>query len=360
MKRPIFLFFLLFFVSLNLLSEISLTNEILLKRVLGIIEETYIKEVNSKELLKAALKGVASATGEETCYLEKEQYDELLKYENNEYILPFYYTKSEGFARIISIISPMKEVQRGDIFRSINGKSLFDLSYIETKLLVGKEKEKEVDASFLKKDTLKEFREKIRLIKPVPPEIVKIDEKRCVLKISSLEANFDESIKERIKNFEFCVIDLRNCASDRIDRAILWSGFLVGEGVFYVSKKGGREEIGYKGENILKDKKCFVLVNKGTARGGEVLTLALKKKFKIVGEETFGFSAMHKFIELSNGDRLRILTGYFLDENGIELKYQPIKPDITLEKVDEITSVESFKKLIEIIDIKGEKIENTK
>lgn len=341
-------FSFLAFLSIKPVCEIADDNWLLFKQVYTLIKETYVEDKQSGEIIIGALKGLAKATGPESGYISKEKYSQVENLNKMKFQLPFYITKEDGFARVISSFGGKDfGVESGDILKSVEGKSIFDLNYPETMIEIKKDKEIEMNSSFMKKGTLKVFEKKIKTGSYYSPEIVNLDENTIALQIPCLESETPVDLKESLKKFSKIIVDLRCCASDDYESALRWAGFLFGKGEVKYLVKSGEKKLEYEGEGILSKSKCYILVDSTTARGGEVLAVAGGKIFQIVGEETFGFAAKHQVLTLKNGDKLIILEGYFLDKNGEEIKDKPIKPDVLIEN---LTAKRDQKSYIEILN----------
>lgn len=321
-------------IAFNSLGEITDENWLLFNQIFSLVKDTYVEDKKSSEIIAGALQGLAKATGPESGYLTKEKYSLIHEREKMEYQIPFYVTKEDGFARIIAPFSGRDfGVESGDILKSINGKSIFDLSYPETISEMKRDKEIEVTCAFMKKGTLKVFEKTIKTSRYNPPVILKIDEKTAVIQLPCLESPEPTSLKDSLKNFSTVILDLRFCASGDVESALRWAGVLFGKGELRSSSKSGEQKIEFDGEGILSKTRCFILTDETTARGGEVLALAGAQKSEIIGGETFGFAAQHMTLTLKNGDKLVILKGYFLDKNGEEIKDKPIQPNIQLKNL---------------------------
>lgn len=335
------------FSSFKINGEIEDENWLLFRQVYSLVKESYVEDKKSDEMILGALKGLAKATGPECGYISKENYLRYQEVKKMEYQLPFYITKEDGFAKIVSPFSEkIFDIEEGDILKNVEGITIFDLSYPETLIEIKSEKEIELNCSFIKKGTLKVFEKKIKTTKYQEPLILKVDEKTCVLQLPCLEYKIPENLKENVNSYSKIILDLRFCASDDIESALIWAGFLFGKGELKISSKGGLKNINYDGEGIFLKKQCFILVDSTTARGGEVLTLAGSHNFKIAGINTFGFAAKHQTLTLKNGDKMIVLEGYFLNKEGEELKDKSITPDIKIENLSKERNIKFYSELL--------------
>jgi carboxyl-terminal processing protease len=313
--------------------QVSNENWELFRQVYSLVLDTYVEPKSPDELITGALEGLAAATGPECGYIPKNKMAETDLAGKSDFFLPLYITKDGGFANVISTFpGEDKEIEPGDLLRFINGKSVFDMNYPQMMVALKGAGGEEATCGFIKKGTFKPFEKKLTVKKAVMPVLHDFKEKGLAVEIPCIEAEFDQSVKDKMaKASGRVVIDLRGCASSDEKRAVVLAGMLFGAGNLKFASKNGNSDIPFSGEGILKDKDVVVIVDKTTARSGEVLALASAKNGPLIGEETFGFSAMHETVALKNGDGLVILTGYFLDKEGKEVKDNPLKPDFIFD-----------------------------
>ncbi|HNQ78709.1 MAG TPA: S41 family peptidase [Acidobacteriota bacterium] len=309
----------------------------LFKDVYSLILDTYVEPKTPEQLLAGALQGLAGATGPECGYIPGSKLEEAEAAEKNRCYLPLYITKDGGFASVIApFLGEDGEIEQGDLLRFINGKSVFDMNFPQLiSAMKGKEGE-QVSCGFIKKDTFKPYEKKLAIRKPVPPVFHELKEKGAAVEIPCLEAEIEKTLLDKISGTRGrLVIDLRGCASADEERAVAVAGMLFGKGTLKLSTKNGMRDISYSGEGAASGKKVTVVIDNTTARGGELLALAAKSSGGyLIGGETYGFCAMHEKVTLKNGDALVILTGYFLDGEGKEIKDNPLKPDKTFDISD--------------------------
>jgi carboxyl-terminal processing protease len=347
-KVKIFFSILVIF-TVSIFAQMSYENWELFKEVYSLVKNTYIDEKSSDQIIVGALKGLANATGAESGYIPKEKVEEFEKIANLNYQIPFYITKDEGFARIMSVFGENGTgVEPGDYLRIIDGNSAFDMSYPDLQRMIKSDEEKEFKCEFLKKGTLKKYAKTIKSVKYEEPKLFTLPKNQKVLQIRCLESDISPKLKEELeKTTSPIIVDLRNCASDNIEKTLKWCGFLFGKGEVKCSAKGGYRSLQFEGEGVLSSKKCALLVDKTTARGGEILSMVGSAKFPLIGENTFGFASQHEKLILKNGDALVILIGYFLNKNGEEVKEKPLKPDFVIDKMDEKNSEKIYSEVVE-------------
>jgi C-terminal processing protease CtpA/Prc len=323
--------------------KVSEDNWELFKQVFSLVLDTYVEPKTSDELIAGAFEGLAISTGPECGYIPKSKIAEIEQAKKSEGFLPLYITKDGGFANVIAPFSGEdKEIESGDMLRFINGKSVFDMNYPQLIVALKGSAGEEVTCGFIKKGTFKPFEKKLVKKKAIQPVFHELKGGGSVLEIPCIEAEWDDTLKDKVaKAAGKIIVDLRGCASSDTGRAAYLSGLLFGAGALRFDSKDGETKIPFDGAGLLKGREVITVVDKTTARGGEMLALAASDKGPVIGEETYGFSALHETLTLKNGDALVILTGYFLGKDGKEIKSSPVKPD-TLYDVSERSRKDDF------------------
>jgi len=336
--------------------RVSSDNWDLFRDVYSLVIDSYVEPKSPDQLVAGALEGLAAATGPECGYIPKAKLPETEAAEKSGAYLPLYITKDGGFANVICPFrGEDREIEPGDMLRFINGKSVFDMNFPQLIASMRGKDGETVTCGFIKKESFKPYEKKLTVKRPLPPAVRDFREKGAVIEIPCLEAEFDQQFKEKVAMTSGGIIlDLRGCASPGEERALAVAGILFGGGSLKVAARNGTVEMPFSGEGLLKDRKLLVIMDKTTARGGEVLALASGKNAVTAGAETFGFAALHEKVMLKNGDALVILTGYFLDRNGKEMKGNPLKPDLPFDVSDTSGKDDFYLKILEKNFAKGE------
>ncbi|MBI2263351.1 S41 family peptidase [Candidatus Berkelbacteria bacterium] len=148
----------------------------------------------------------------------------------------------------------------------------------------------------------------------------------------------DEILAKKSKGL---VLDLRNNPGGYLDGAVDLASLFLEDKV--VVKEEGRsnqdikEEIKTTSRPRLKDIKLVVLVNKGSASASEIVAGALQdySRAKLLGETTFGKGTVQDLEELEGGASLRLTVAKWLTPNGKSINKEGIKPDIFVEEKEE-------------------------
>jgi len=135
------------------------------------------------------------------------------------------------------------------------------------------------------------------------------------------------------------ILDLRNNARGNLEQAVHTASLFLGDGVV-VSTRGRQiapEEFhrGSKRDKIVtKPLPTVILMDKGTARGAEILAGALRHHSQglLLGEKTFGLCGLTKVMPLQDGSALVMTVAYCYTPGGRKITGSGLKPDIEGKK----------------------------
>jgi C-terminal processing protease CtpA/Prc len=305
----------------------------LFRRVFGLVLRDYVEPKTPQEVILGALKGAAASAGPECAYVPPE---EVAAYRNASKPgagLPLYVTKESDFARVISAYpGTVPAAKPGDLLRFVGDRSTYDMTFPQVlAALRGKAGEK-VRCIFIHSDSWQSTTVSLAFQPPAPPAWTPLGTGGC-LAVPCLEAPLAADVAKALRASRGpVVVDLRSCASGDVAAALRWAGDLLGktEGP---PRKGPTEtkRDALAGEGLLAGRSIRVLVDGGTARGGEVLAAALVQAGALLlGSPTFGWAPYPEDLPLENGGLLRLNTSFFLGPDGEALKDHPMEPAVGL------------------------------
>ena len=118
------------------------------------------------------------------------------------------------------------------------------------------------------------------------------------------------------------ILDLRNNPGGLLTAAVDVSSFFLGEGKLIVYTQGrraeNRQDFRASSKAQYADLPVVVLVNGGSASGSEIVTGALQdhKRAVVVGEKTFGKASVQSVIPLADGSGLRLTVAKYYTPAG--------------------------------------------
>jgi len=354
----------------------------------SIIRNDYVSQVNSKDLIYGALKGMLMSLDSHSQFMEPEAFNEMkVETEGKFGGLGIEVTLKEG---ILTIISPVEDtpafkagLKPNDKIVKIDGKSTRDVTLDDAVKKLRGEPGTSIVLTILREDE-KKFLDitvvrgiiEIKSIK----EAVILEDKIGYVKLVEFQENTPKDLAKalatlRAKGMDSLILDLRNNPGGLLETSVKVSEMFLPQGKVIVSTKGrvkdqntvyksnyGRPYLGFP---------FVVLVNEGSASASEIVAGALKdnKRSVIVGAKTFGKGSVQTVIPLSDGSALRLTTAEYFTPDGSAINNKGIIPDVVVAGAREIKgrSTEEQrlieeelveKEIFERQELKGEGVEN--
>jgi carboxyl-terminal processing protease len=291
------------------------------------------------------------SAGPEGAYVPPEEVDAYKALTRPGATLPLYVTKYEDFARVLATFPGQDPaIHPGDPLRFVGNTSTYDLTYPKVlEALRGKEGER-VRCIFLKPDAWQSYEVTLSRQMPAEPRFLPLGKEGGALVVPCLEAALTQAVADSVKAFKGPIlVDLRGCASPDLKAAQRWAGDFLG-GVEGPPSKGaqGVKRLALSGRGLLAGRRLRVLVDGTTARGGEIVALALAGAGAVLcGSPTFGYAPLVEDFPLENGGLLRLTTAFFLRPDGEMVKESPVKPAIALTIAAEEKPEETYRKALQ-------------
>lgn len=306
----------------------------LFQRIFGMVLRDYVDPKAPDEVILGALKGAASSAGPECAYIPPGEVAAYRALDRAPSVLPVYVTKENDFAKVLaSYPGQDPTIRPGDALRFIGDRSTYDLTYPQVLEAMHGTPGEKVRCIFIKQESWQSYTVTLTRQAPAPPRWLPLGNGSGALVLPCLEAPLPPEVSRALAGAKGpVVVDLRGCAADDARAALRWAGDLLGkaEGPARKGPKGVvRDPLA--GPGLLAGKVTRVLVSETTARGGEVLALALAGGGALLaGGPTFGWAPYSQDFPLENGGLLRLNTAYFLAPQGEALDGHPMPPAIPL------------------------------
>ncbi|MEZ4813819.1 MAG: S41 family peptidase [Bdellovibrionota bacterium] len=342
-------------------------------RVLHYIDENYVDQVDSKELITGAVKGMLHTLDPHSAYMPPRMYKDFREDTSGQFggvgIELGYQDK------VLTVIAPIEDspafkagVLAGDKIVKINGKITRQMS-IPDAAVVLKGKPGSNVVLTIKRDS--------------NPNFIDIKVKRSVIKISTVKSTLfhDDTGYIRINSFgeltakdvakaidklqekktiHGLVLDLRGNPGGLLDQGIRVANLFIDEGpiVYTISRDKSKKEV----ESALRGRRLtklplVVLVDGSSASASEIVAGALQDYGRgiIAGQRTFGKGSVQSVIPLSNDAGLKLTVARYYTPSGRSIQAKGIEPDVPLDYVDEKTlkAIREQNKTIREKDLEG-------
>ena len=306
-------------------------------RVMSLIEDQYVGEVDSKELIENAIGGMLQSLDPHSNYLNLEAFTEMRDEQRGKFSgLGIQITK-RGADKPLTIISPIDDTPAdragllsGDVIAQIEGQPTIDLSVQDAVRL-------------LKGD--KGTRVTITIERPGQPEPFEVTIERDDIPIESIRVAFmigDEVGLVRISNFTSTtadeldqsiadlkaqgmtklLVDLRGNPGGLLDQAVQVSERFIPEEKLIVYTRGrihGSDQDYFAKRGVDRvDMPLILLVDESSASASEIVSGAVQDHDRglVVGESTFGKGLVQRVIPLQSGGALAVTTAKYYTPSG--------------------------------------------
>lgn len=333
----------------------------LFSKVLNLVQQYYVEEVDTKKLIYGAIKGMLRELDPHTNFLPPDIFKDFESETSGEFGgLGIEISVQNG---ILTIISPIEDtpawaagIKPGDKVIAVDGKTTKGLSLVEaSQLMRGKKGSKTVltivreNEEEPKDIAIVRGAVKIRSVK-----YTDMTEGYAYIKITSFIENtgkdLEKALAEHDKKYngtKGLLIDLRRNPGGLLDQAIKVSDMFLKDGtiVSTMGRDQSKREISYatkKGKYT--DFPVIILMNEYSASASEIVAGALQdnKRAIIMGEKSFGKGSVQSVVKLGDGSGLKLTVARYYTPSGKSIQAEGISPDIAIEDVD----TEAFGKAI--------------
>jgi carboxyl-terminal processing protease len=344
MKKTVYLFFLLTFVSVSVFGQKNADqrtfritkNLTIFNEVFRELDLNYVDTLNYDKMMKSTVDDMLDKLDPYTVYLPEEETDDLKFMTTGEYAGIGALILKKGKDVLISepyegMPAQRNDVRAGDVILEIDGQSTLGLSVSEVsnklkgtpnttiKLKLRRPGEKAIiEKTFL--------REKIQ-VNPVKYSTI-LDNKIGFVMLSEFTDVASMELKNAVtklineNHIESLVLDLRNNGGGLVDEAVKILGYFLPKGTEVVTTKGKSDESDHTyrtpTDPIFPDMKLVVLVNRSSASASEILAGSVQDLDRglLVGERTFGKGLVQNIRNIDYGGHLKVTTAKYYIPSG--------------------------------------------
>ena len=353
--------------------------------VLAIIQTDYVEEVQPRNLIYGALKGMLSSLDPHSQFMDPDTYNELkVDTEGKFGGLGIEITIKDGLLTVVTPIEDTPAWKAGikalDRIVKINNELTRDMTLTDAvKRLRGKPGEA-VTITILRESEkrLLEFKIVRDVIK-----IKDIKEARILedgigyIRLIEFRENTPRDFELALENLKkdgmnALILDLRNDPGGLLDVAVRVAEKFIQKGKIIVTTKGRKAsqnlEFVSRESQAMVDLPMVVLINEGSASGSEIVAASLQdyKRAIILGTKSFGKGSVQTIIPLSDGSALRLTTSKYFTPLGKEIHGKGVIPDIVAEEAkieiatEEGQTIKKPQEIFEQIEKKKNKPEEAK
>ncbi|MCK9265886.1 S41 family peptidase [bacterium] len=349
-----------------------------------VVRRDYVNNVEDKELVYGALKGMLISLDPYSAFLEPKMKEELQIETKGEFQgVGMEITLKDG---IITVVSPIEDtpawnagIKPDDKILEIEGESTKGFSTLEAAQKLRGKKGTQVKIKIMRKGAseLKEISLTRDVIKVKSVREKKLDNNLGYVRIRDFQEKTAYDFLNVLKDFNSndikgIVLDLRNNPGGLLSSSVAISEMFLPTGKLIVYTQGreeGDKHSYYSRKKEVWNKPVVILINQGSASASEIVTGALKDNLStvsLVGHKTFGKGSVQNLIPLKDGSALKLTIAHYYTPSGVCIEGKGIEPDITVElpednhitlgdkgDVQYLSAIEELKKIVDTYESKN-------
>ncbi|MFH1856416.1 MAG: S41 family peptidase [Candidatus Omnitrophota bacterium] len=326
---------------------------------ISLIRSEYVDDVDPKDLICGALKGMLSSLDPYSQFMDPDTYKEMKVSTEGEFGgVGIEISVRDNLLTVITPIvgTPAYEagVKANDRILKIDDETTRDITLIGAVKKLRGEAGSTVKISVLREGAQKllEFnivRAIIKIESVKEPKVLK--NSIGYIKLVEFQEHSTKDFEDALMNLENqnikgLILDLRNNPGGLLNVAVEISDFFLPEGKEIVSTKArdAQQNLIFKSRKYPAhlDYPMVVLVNEGSASGSEIVAGALRdnKRAILLGTKTFGKGSVQTVIPLPDDSAVRLTTSKYYLPNGECIHEQGIVPDVEVKEDDYVVRKE--------------------
>ena len=317
------------------------------------IRAQYVEEVDTEQLVEAAINGMLTSLDPHSSYLSAKDFDEMQEQTRGEFGgLGLEVTQEDGFVKVVAPMdgTPADKagIKAGDFITHVNSESVLGLTLDDAVDKMRGPVGSEIIITVVREGVAEPFdvsiiRDTIKMV-AVRPRLVG---NTVVLRISTFNDQTFVGVEEGIKKMveeaggmdkvNGFVIDLRNNPGGLLNQAIMVSDAFLEKGEI-TSTRGRDPEQGerFNAEpgDLADGKPMVVLINGGSASASEIVSGALQdhRRAIVVGTKSFGKGSVQTLIPLKGDGAMRLTTARYYTPSGRSIQALGVMPDIVVNQ----------------------------
>ena len=315
------------------------------------IRAQYVEDVDSSELIEAAINGMLTSLDPHSSYLSPKDAAKMREQTRGEFGgLGIEVTQEDGFVKVVSPMdgTPAFEagIEAGDFITHVNGESLLGLVLDDAVEMMRGPVGSEIVITVVREGEQEPFdvsiiRDTIQLT----AVRARTDGNTAVLRLTTFNEQTYPKMKEGladqieaaggIDGINGIVLDLRNNPGGLLNQAIAVSDAFLEEGEI-VSTRGRTLEDGDRVNatpgDLSMGKPIVVLINGGSASASEIVAGALQdhRRAIVIGTKSFGKGSVQTVMPLRGNGAMRLTTARYYTPSGRSIQALGVSPDIVV------------------------------
>jgi len=321
--------------------------------VLDRIRTGYVEDVDSKELVEAAINGMLTSLDPHSSFLSADAAADMRVETRGAFGgLGIEVTQEEGFIKVVTPMdgTPAFEagMQPGDFITHVDGVGLLGLTLNDAVDLMRGPIDSEIVITVVREGTAEPFDVTIiRAEIKVPAVRTSLVSDIVVQRIATFNEQTLPGVEEGIENtldeaggiegVDGFILDLRNNPGGLLNQAIYVSDAFLEQGEIVSTRGRGTRDNSRtmaRAGDLAQGKPIVVLINGGSASASEIVAGALQdhRRAIIVGTKSFGKGSVQTLLNVPGGGAMRLTTARYYTPSGRSIQALGVAPDIIVEQ----------------------------
>lgn len=317
--------------------------------VLTLIQANYVEEVNSKDLVYGAIRGMLETLDPHSSFMPPEIYREMqVETQGSFGGLGIEITVRD---RQLTVVSPIEGtpadragILAGDRIVKINGEATKDMTLFEAVRKLRGPRGSRVTIAIMREGLTeaKDFTITREVIEVHSVRSFDLGDRIGYIRMVSFQEKTARDLERTLEQFQASgvkaiVLDLRNNPGGLLSQAVQAADLFLQKGqlIVYTEGRARNQDLRFSAEHTktLPQAPMVVLVNGGSASASEIVAGALQdhRRAVILGTQTFGKGSVQTVIPLNDGSGLRLTTAKYFTPRGQTIQGKGITPDIQVE-----------------------------
>jgi carboxyl-terminal processing protease len=316
--------------------------------VLSILQENYVEEIDTKEVLTGAIRGLLFSLDPHSSYLPPENFEDLQEETRGSFSgIGIEVTIKNDMLTVVSPIADTPADKAGikanDIIVEIDGINTKNMGPYEAIKKLRGSPGTEVTISIHREgwENLKEitFKREMIPIQSVKAEF--LSPGFAYARITNFQSHTTSDFNTKLRELQSAhrlnglILDLRNNPGGLLQQAVSVADIFLDEGTIVYTKGRREDQNNVYVAHALGEKSLYplvVLVNEGSASAAEIVAGALQahKRAIIVGTRTFGKGSVQTILPLPDGAGLRMTTARYYTPDNRSIQAMGITPDVEI------------------------------
>ncbi|MFU8837650.1 MAG: S41 family peptidase [Thiohalomonadaceae bacterium] len=322
-----------------------------LSEVFGKVKADYVEEVNDRELLEGAIRGMLTGLDPHSAYLNQDEFKELQVGTTGKFGgLGIEVSMEDGFVKVVSPIDDTPAmragVMAGDLIVRLDDTPVKGMSLNDAVKMMRGEPGTKIRLTIVREGVQQpivlEITRAVIQVRSVRSEM--LDGGFGYLRITNFQSATGEDVRKAVSQLKRdnqgglngLVLDMRNNPGGVLGAAVSVSDAFLSKGkVVYTEGRARDAALDFNATpgDILDGKPMVVLVNGGSASASEIVAGALQdhQRAVIMGTPTFGKGSVQTIFPMSNDTAVKLTTARYYTPAGRSIQADGIKPDILVE-----------------------------